>query len=154
MISQEERVTKLELTLQDLLDKPIDAIRKKTRKCRSNDYISSISFFSCFQVTPKIFFNEAKVNYFSHYPIIIIMQALKDRGISYHYFPPFYGKFLGPYQTDGQALSSNDVANSSFQLIYLSQDTHRSLITLTFSADSISFVENRYQFKSLFNQLV
>ena len=51
-----------------------------------------------------------------------------------HYFPAFYGSFLGPFEGD----------QNNIQLIYRAEDIHVSLVTLTFTADSISFVDNRY----------
>lgn len=73
----------------------------------------------------------------------IYVQNLQERNIKSHYFPTFYGDFLGPYQVNGQWVS-NTSSTKDFQLVYRSNDIHKSLITLTFTADSISFVENRF----------
>uniref|UniRef100_A0A1X7UMY0 Generative cell specific-1/HAP2 domain-containing protein n=1 Tax=Amphimedon queenslandica TaxID=400682 RepID=A0A1X7UMY0_AMPQE len=83
---------------------------------------------SCFKVTPSIIYAEAK--------------AYKNRDVPTHYFPPFYGDFLGPYSSDEERLS-DDTGLRDFQLVYRSTDIHKSLITLTFTAEAISFVENR-----------
>ena len=73
----------------------------------------------------------------------IFVQSLQERNIKSHYFPTFYGDFLGPHQVNGQWVS-NTSSIKDFQLVYRSNDIHKSLITLTFTADSISFVENRF----------
>ena len=49
-----------------------------------------------------------------------------------HYFPRFYGDFKGVKRDE-----------TSYHLNYLSHKTHKSLITLKFTADYISFVEYR-----------
>lgn len=63
------------------------------------------------------------------------MQNFKKKGLPTHYFPDFYGDFLGPkYETKN---------SRSVQLVYRSKEVHKSLVTLIFTADTVSFVENR-----------
>lgn len=62
------------------------------------------------------------------------MQIYEDSGnnIKSHYFPRFYGDYRGVQRDDNY-----------LHMSYLSHKTHKSLITLQFIADSISFVEHR-----------
>jgi hypothetical protein len=82
---------------------------------------------SCFKLTARALWLGAKI--------------AKDKGLDTDLFPDFYGDFVGPYGSE----STDDVENinPNFKLVYKSQDTHKSLITLTMEANSISFVENR-----------
>lgn len=93
-------------------------------------------------MTPRVFYVKAKVSSTAVW-LYLCSKAYTNRGFSTHYFPTFYGEFLGPYQSEGEKLS-DDTQLRDFQLIYNSTDTHKSLITLTFTAETISFVENRY----------
>ena len=74
---------------------------------------------------------------------------MKDSGLSTHYFPPFYGDFVGPHhekpQQEGESPSQQEKGPEAddFLLVYRSNQVQRSLVTLTFTADSISFVVNR-----------
>ena len=64
-----------------------------------------------------------------------------------HYFPSFYGDFQGPHhQTKTDHVKMKDKSpeeDKNFQLVYKSSEIHQSLVTLIFTADSISFVDNK-----------
>lgn len=78
-----------------------------------------------------------------HWPQIF-RQAMTDRGLPSHYFPGFYGDFVGPYRTrEAQNWKSSNPKEVAVQLVYLSHQIHTSLVNLMFTADSVSFVENR-----------
>ena len=49
-----------------------------------------------------------------------------------HYFPRFYGDYQGVFRDE-----------FGYHLSYLSHKTHKSLVTLQFTADRIAFVEHR-----------
>lgn len=68
---------------------------------------------------------------------IVLLKELTKSNLPTHYFPDFYGDFLGPY-------SEGKSTEDDFQLIYRAQDYHVSLVTLVFTADSVSFVDNRF----------
>ena len=65
-----------------------------------------------------------------------------------HYFASFYGDFLGPHvETNNKIVRMNEASpdnTSDFQLIYKSSAIHKSLVTLTFTAETVSFVDNRF----------
>ena len=86
---------------------------------------------------------------------------MERAGIKSHFFPTFYGDFVGIQGAIGgfdrleqNALFEGDDLNDTelyasdrhhgLKLIYRSSQVHNSLVTLTFTADSVSFVENRY----------
>ena len=62
------------------------------------------------------------------------LKEVRAKGTKSHYFPDFYGTFLGPHEGE----------DGDIQLIYRAQDYHVSVVTLTFTANSISFVNHRY----------
>lgn len=66
--------------------------------------------------------------------IVIFLKEVHASGTKSHYFPDFYGTFLGPHEG----------GEDDIQLIYRAQDYHVSVVTLTFTANSISFVDHRY----------
>lgn len=74
---------------------------------------------------------------------------MKERGLPTHYFPSFYGDFVGPHhkkrQLEEEPPSEETIGPEAddFLLVYRSSQVQRSLVTLTFTADSISFVVNR-----------
>ena len=69
-------------------------------------------------------------------------QVDKDAGRKTPYFPTFYGDLLGPFHDQGMAEAREMDQNLTFRLVYRATHTQQSLITLTFTADSVSFVEN------------
>ncbi len=77
-----------------------------------------------------------------------ILQELKRKKQPNHYFASFYGDFLGPHvETDNKVVRMNEASpdnTSDFQLIYKSSAVHKSLVTLTFTAETVSFVDNRF----------
>ena len=91
---------------------------------------------------------------------VLLLQNLEARGIKSHFFPPFYGEFVGiqgattgfdPLEqhalltgnlTDPTGLYFTDKHNG-LKMIYRSNQVHNSLVTLTFTAESIAFIENR-----------
>lgn len=70
-------------------------------------------------------------------------QEQEEAGIKSHYFPGFYGDFIGPYSNKGETYEAGNLSDT-FLLVYRSSQTHHSLITLTFTAHSVSFVINKY----------
>lgn len=85
---------------------------------------------------------------------------MEAAGIKSHFFPPFYGDFVGIQGAIGgfdaleeHALFKGDLSDqtglyandkhSGLKMIYRSSQVHNSLVTLTFTAESVSFVENR-----------
>ena len=94
---------------------------------------------------------------------------MEKNGIKSHFFPTFYGDFVGIQGTIGgfdpleqHTLFETDLNNTELdtdlytsdrhhglKLIYRSSQVHNSLVTLTFTADSVTFVENRYLLKML-----
>ena len=64
-------------------------------------------------------------------------------GLPTHYFPSFYGDFIGPHHNEKTSGNLSANYTDDFLLVYRSQQTHQSFITLTFTADSVSFVVNR-----------
>lgn len=84
---------------------------------------------------------------------------MEKNGISSHYFPTFYGDFVGVHgahseksnlinYTKGWNNSMSQMLHShgdkGLKLVYRSDQVQQSLITLTFAADKVAFVENRY----------
>lgn len=86
---------------------------------------------------------------------------MEAAGIKSHFFPTFYGDFVGIQGAIGgfdeleeHALLHGDVKDETgmytsdkhhgLKMIYRSSQVHNSLITLTFTAEAITFVENRY----------
>ena len=61
-------------------------------------------------------------------------QDLEDSGnnVKSHYFPRFYGDYIGVRRDE-----------HSYHMNYRSHRTHKSLITLQFTADEVTFVEHR-----------
>ena len=79
----------------------------------------------------------------------MLLQELERKKQPNHYFPSFYGEFLGPHiENDKNTLvhltETSPEENTDFQLIYKSNSIHKSLVTLTFTADTVSFVDNKY----------
>lgn len=80
-------------------------------------------------------------------------------GIESRFFPTFYGEMIGPYHEETHTLPSHieveendrsptgelfrNQSAAPIRLVYRSQHVHNSLVVLTFTADSISFVSNR-----------
>ena len=62
-----------------------------------------------------------------------------------HYFAKFYGDFKGPHVEEDKGIvlmkELSPDKKSDFQLVYKSHETHRSLVTLTFTAETVSFVD-------------
>jgi hypothetical protein len=86
---------------------------------------------------------------------------MESAGIQSHFFPTFYGDFVGIQGAIGgfdeleeNGLFEGDLEDTTglyasdrhhgLKLIYRSSQVHNSLVTLTFTADSVTFVENRY----------
>ena len=85
---------------------------------------------------------------------------MEAAGVKSHFFPPFYGDFIGIQGViggfdemeqhallegdveDKTGLYANDMHNG-LKMIYRSGQVHNSLITLTFTAESVAFVEHR-----------
>ena len=59
------------------------------------------------------------------------------------YFTTFYGDLLGPFHGQNITEVESIHHNTTFSLVYKSHHYQQSLVTLTFAADSVSFVENR-----------
>ena len=92
---------------------------------------------------------------------------MEKDGIKSHFFPTFYGDFVGiqgaiggfdpleknalfqGYLNDTELYTSD--RHHGLKLIYRSSQVHNSLVTLTFTADSVTFVEHRYLFKNAIN---
>lgn len=86
---------------------------------------------------------------------------MEKYGVKSHFFPTFYGDFVGIQGAVGgfdmleeHALLEGDLKDqkgldtddrhSGLKMIYRSTQVHNSLVTLTFTAESVAFVENRY----------
>ena len=86
---------------------------------------------------------------------------METAGVKSHFFPTFYGDFVGIQGAIGgfddleqHALLKGSVEDITglyaserhhgLKLIYRSSQVHNSLVSLTFTADSVTFVENRY----------
>ena len=87
---------------------------------------------------------------------------MEKAGVKSYFFPTFYGDFVGIQGAIGgfddleqHALLQGNVEDKTglyaseehhgLKLIYRSSQVHNSLVTLTFTADSVTFVENRYE---------
>lgn len=88
-------------------------------------------------------------------------QSMEKNGIKSHFFPTFYGDYVGIQGAIGgfdeleeHALLEGDLKDkkglytddrhSGLKMIYRSSQVHNSLVTLTFTAESVAFVENRH----------
>ena len=86
---------------------------------------------------------------------------MEKNGIKSHFFPTFYGDYVGIQGAIGgfdeleeHALLEGDLKDkkglytddrhSGLKMIYRSSQVHNSLVTLTFTAESVAFVENRH----------
>ena len=89
-----------------------------------------------------------------------VFQSVADASVGTHYFPTFYGDFIGIHGSSHSQYTGTGVLNAvnqlltgysgssgggdeNLMLIYRSHDVHKSLVTLTFTAQSVSFVQNR-----------
>lgn len=146
-------VTRQEPQMRPSQDKRTDASRRKARKNTHTSHTHSLTshthshaIASCFKVTPRTVWAEAKVVILiNNYVCKGSFQKFQKQGLPTHYFPGFYGHFLGPYvhHDNGSLGTSTNSTGEDFQLVYQSSTTHKSLVTLLFTADSISFVDNR-----------
>ena len=98
--------------------------------------------------------------YLTMYTFLCI-QKLEKKGIKSHYFPTFYGDFVGVHGAHNVTSALMDFTkgwnnsmsqmlhwrgDKGLKLVYRSSEVHQSLVTLTFAADNVLFVENRYVF--------
>ena len=107
-----------------------------------------LMYCRCFRVTPRNLFMDGKVSlspsyHVSEYTISIAVQLAQQNGMSSPYFPSFYGELLGPFHDLGGPTEMTEIdKNTTFRLAYKATHTQNSLVTLTFTAESVSFVEN------------
>ena len=107
-----------------------------------------------FQGNSQKTMGKGKSEYITYYRMITVFlirsvsQELKRKKQPNHYFASFYGDFLGPHvETNNKVVRMNEASpdnTSDFQLIYKSSAIHKSLVTLTFTAETVSFVDNRF----------
>ncbi|XP_065882454.1 hapless 2-like [Dysidea avara] len=127
----------------DLYDRECNRIGSSYKAFRFQNHRCNRNYGACHEITAKKLFDHA--------------HAQKQNGIESRFFPPFYGEFVGPYYQESEN-GSDIVADSEYspsgaleanqsaapvRLVYKSQQVHNSLVVLTFTADSISFVSNR-----------
>ena len=95
-------------------------------------------------LSPSVHGREIQSTYHvSEYTTPIAVQLAQQNGMSSPYFPSFYGELLGPFHDLGGPTEMTEIdKNTTFRLAYKATHTQNSLVTLTFTAESVSFVEN------------